>query len=51
MTGDCQVRFRERLGGRFPGSTRPTHSTLKREKQESNMNEVTKCIVEAFNIK
>ena len=22
MTGDCHVRFRERLGGRFPGSTR-----------------------------
>jgi hypothetical protein len=23
MTGDCQVRFRERPGGKFPWPTRP----------------------------
>ncbi len=23
MSGDVHVRFRERLGGRFPGATRP----------------------------
>jgi hypothetical protein len=25
MSGDVQVRFRERLGGRFPGATRQGH--------------------------